>query len=243
MKKALIGLAAAIILTALITSVFAGVKTNNGNGGWQVNGPHYNLQILGKDKHGEVGDSDGHTMFVKLNGKTKIVMTQAEDGEFKVVDRNGLDGRAEFNIAPGHYNIYARALGKPGGKADITAWGEFEDEETGTKLLQLGYVQITRNNKKPQSVNINELFYVDVMLCTAVNASGDCIEWVVYTDYWVFDIEELLEYYWDYNNQGLKLLQVRLYECTIDPSMESNDYCRWGDGTPIEPTKQTVVAS
>lgn len=235
MKKWLLGSITLSILAILAISVFAGVGNTI-----PVKGKHYNLNIIGAKNVGDVGDSNGHTLFVKLNGKTKIVMTQDPEGEFRVTDRNGLDGRAEFNIAPGHYNIYAAALGTPGGKVDINAYGEFEDAVETTKLLWLGYVDISRTQGKPQSENINELFYVDVTLCIAVDAYGNCIEEVVYEDYWVFDIEELLEYYWDYNNQGLKLLQVRFYECTIDPTGTANDYCRWGDGSPIEPVKGTV---
>ena len=187
----------------LISSASAGVGNSI-----PVNGEHYNLNIIGAKNVGDIGDSNGHTMFVKLDGRTKIVMTQDTNGEFKVTDRNGLDGRAGFNIAPGHYNIYATALGKPGGNVHIDSFGEFEDAVEGTTLILLGYVDISRDKGKPQSMNINELFYVDVTLCTAVDSEGNCTEWVQYEDFWVFDIEELLEYYWDYNNNGLKLLQV-----------------------------------
>ena len=214
---------------------------SSGNkGGWQVNGKHYNLNIIGAKNVGDVGDSSGHTMFVRLNGKTKILMTQDPTGTFDVVDRDGTDGRSEFNIAPGHYNIYARALGKPGGKTKIDAWGEFEDA-TGEQLVLLGFVNIERSKGKPRTLNINELFYVDVTLCLSVDAeTGLCTQEVVYTDYWVFDIDELLEYYWDYTNDGLKLLQVRFYECTLDPSAQASDYCRWGDGTAIDSTKTII---
>lgn len=236
MKKLAYISAAAMLLVLMISGVYAGVGNTI-----PVNGKHYNLNIIGVDKHGEVGDSSGHSLFVKLDGKTKIVMTQDPEGQFDVVDRNGLDGRAEFNIAPGHYNIYAATLGKPGGKVDINAYGEFLDAEQGTTLLHLGYVDLSRDKGKPQSTNINELFYVDVTLCTEVDIDGNCLTEVVYEDFWVFDIEELLEYYWDYDNQGLKLLQVRFYECTLDETGEANDYCRWQDGSPIVSSKTTRV--
>jgi len=240
-KTSIIAIGALVVAGLLLTSVVLAGVGNNDKNGFQVNGKHYNLNIIGKDKHADVGDSSGHTMFVLENGRTRIYMTQNDSGVFDVVDRNGLDGRAEFNIAPGQYNIYARALGKPGGKVKIDAYGNFTDAVNGTNLILLGYVNIAREKGKPQSVNINELFYVDVTLCTKINeTSGECEEWVVYKDYWVFDIDELLEYYWEYNNKGLKLLQVRFYECTLDPTGEANDYCRWVDGTPID-SKKTVI--
>jgi hypothetical protein len=126
----------------------------------------------------------GHTMFVPLNGKTKIIMTQNQSGVFQVVDRNGLDGQTVFNIAPGHYNVYARALGKPGGNVHIQANGTFNDSVNGDTLIMLGYVDIARTTGKPQSLNINNLFYVDVTLCT-VSVDGVCTQMTTYTDTWV----------------------------------------------------------
>lgn len=233
MKKILI--LASLAVFALSLSALAG------RGNDLPSGPHYNLNIIGSPKDKDVGDSEGHTLFVKLDGKTRILMTQAEDGEFRVTDRNGTDGTAEFNIAPGYYNVFARALGRPLRHVIIESGGIFEDAEQGDRLIWLGMVRLDREKGKPQTVNINELFWVDVTLCTAVDPDGNCTETTEYTDTWVFDIEELLEYFWDYDNYGLKLLQVRFYACTIDPTGQAPDYCRWGDGTPIEPGKKVIV--
>jgi len=234
--KTLLFLTLFCIAAALISAPVAAASP------WQVNGPHYNLNIIGsKSIDKDVGASDGHTMFVKLSGMTKILMTQSPDGTFLVTDRNGLDGTASFNIAPGHYNVYARGLGKPGGKANISAYGNFTDALDGYALLPLGYVDISRSAGKSKPVNINDLFYVDVTLCTSVNTTtGACNQTVTYKDTWVFDVPELLEYYWNYTNDGLKLLQLRFYGCTLDPTGTASDYCRWGDGTAISSTKTVV---
>jgi uncharacterized lipoprotein NlpE involved in copper resistance len=228
------------VLVALMISV-AIVSADSGNG-IPVNGKHYNLNIIGVKNKGDVGESMGHTLFVKLNGKTKITMTQAEDGVFQVTDRDGVnDNEAEFNIAPGYYNVYARPLGKPNKYVNITAYGNFTDAVEGQKLIWLGFVKLDRDKGKPQSVNINELFYVDI----AVNVTeGSETYYTEYEDTWVFDINELIDYYWDYDNYGLKLLQTRFYECTLDPEDPNytTDYCRWADGSPIEPNvKETLM--
>ncbi len=34
---------------------------------------------------------------------------------------------------------------------------------------------------------------------------------VDYTDEWVFNIDEFVEYFWDVDNNGVKLAQVRFY--------------------------------
>jgi uncharacterized lipoprotein NlpE involved in copper resistance len=234
MKTLTIGVLALMLALASAPFASAGVGSSI-----PVNGQHYNLNIIGAKNVGSVGDSNGHTMFVKMDGHTKIMMTQAADGQFVVTDRNGLDGSASFNIAPGHYNIYATALGKPNGKVNISAYGNFTDAVDGSTLIPLGYVDIARTKGSPTALNINKLFYVDVSLCTAADA-GVCTETASYSETWVFDIPELIEYYWDYDNTGLKLLQVRLYPCTLDASGAASDYCRWEDGTPISSTKSVV---
>jgi hypothetical protein len=240
-KTSIIAIGALVVAGLFLSSVVLANVGNNEKNGFQVNGKHYNLNIIGAKNVGDIGDSMGHTMFVDLYGKTKIIMTQGD--EFKVVDRCGVDEKpaeTEFMIAPGHYNVYARALGKPGGKVNITANGKFSDVDTGEKLILLGYVNINRTKGKPQSVNINELFYVDVTL--SILDENDNIVTVVYEEYWVFDIDELLEYYWGYNNKGLKLLQVRFYGCTLDPTGTVDDYCRWGNGDPID-SRKTVISA
>jgi hypothetical protein len=139
--------------------------------------------------------------------------------------------------------VYARALSYPTVKSISLrrATLPISKQDTGYQLLNLGYVNLARESGKPQSVNINSLFYVDAALCTAVDEFGACTETTSYNDYWVFDIAELFDYWWDYDNNGLKNLQVRFYECTLDPTGTADDYCRWGDGTPIDSTKTVVT--
>jgi hypothetical protein len=63
--------------------------------------------------------------FVNLEGKTGILLT---DGDFSVLDANGTDGKAAFQLpAPdpkndgvATYSVWARALGKPGGFSSLT---------------------------------------------------------------------------------------------------------------------------
>ena len=230
-----------LIIIGLLVAVAFFIPGVSAVSPFQVHGRHYNLNIIGvktSDQIKEVGDSMGHTMFVKLTGRTKIIMTQDLGGVFQVVDRSGLDGETEFNIAPGYYNVYARALGKPNNHVDITAEGLFDDAQAGERLIWLGAVNLARDTGKPQSVNINKLFYVDVTLCTAYDEDlQTCTETTTYSNTWVFSIDELLEYWWNYDNYGLKLLQVRFYECTLDSTGEADDFCRWSNGDPIVSSK------
>ena len=205
MKKLFVGIAVLLVFGMMTASAIAQV-------GKGLSGKHYNLNIIGAPKDKKVdynvdpglAKTNGHTLFVRLDGHCKIIMTQDPGGQFEVVDRNGTDGRAEFNIAPGHYDVYATALGKPNGSVHIDAMGEFLDDALDTKLVKLGEVDLTRDKGKPQRTDINHLFYVTVTV-----TSGGIT--TTYTDFWVFDIPELLEYYWDYLNSKCKLVQVRFY--------------------------------
>jgi hypothetical protein len=271
MKKLFLGIAVVLALGMMASVVMAGVGNTIPKG---LRGEHYTLNIIAlefkedAEKAKAASDNMGHVIFVPLWRKCKIIMTQdPQYGEFKVVDRDGSDGVAHLNIAPadedstGHYSVFAAALGKPNREVTITSWGEFEDalDPSGKVLLELGTVSIPRLTGKgnPKSVNINELFYVDVTLCLEAGPDPNdpqqiiCLVEVVYQDYWVFDIAELLGYYWDYDNTlGLKHLQVRFYPCTLDCTGTAPDYCRWGttsdafpDGDPICSMKDGQVIS
>lgn len=47
-----------------------------------------------------------------------------------------------------------------------------------------------------------------VVTCEQLYDPAYCVE---YTNDWIFNIGDLVEYLWDVNNQGVKLLQVRFY--------------------------------
>ena len=66
----------------------------------------------------------GHRIFVPLEGKTRILLAEAPEGQsFAVLDANGTKGPAKFQLPNPDpdgdgttvYSVYARALGKPGG--------------------------------------------------------------------------------------------------------------------------------
>lgn len=40
--------------------------------------------------------------------------------------------------------------------------------------------------------------------------SGD----LQFTNVWIFNVPQLQEYFWDYDNNGLRLMQTRFYETT-----------------------------
>ena len=193
-----------------------------GNGA--PSGSHYNLNIIGvpKTKTADMTGSSGHRIFVSLGAKkpaepvsTKIMLSQSADGTFQVLDANGTDGTARFQLpAPGTYSIWARPLGKPGGQAQITTcamsagvdgiFGTADDEEvcsTGFEVFVRGtggskFRDVTYNLT---TVVLDPVEHADVVTAcgglTAVSLFDPCLE----------------GYFWDYDNNGLKLLQLRFY--------------------------------
>src|SRR5437867_1250979 len=138
-----IHLAAAVAAALSATTVAAAQKAMTGNGA--PSGSHYNLNIIGvtHDKNPNMnGNGSGNVIFVDLGNRTgdavttKILLSQAADGVFEVLDKNGTDGEASFSLpVPGTYTVWARALGTPGGQSKIATCATFVDPITGVSTV------------------------------------------------------------------------------------------------------------
>lgn len=180
----------------------AALQTTNGNGA--PSGPHYELNVIGVPK-GKTANmtSPGHRIFVNLVGNTKIMLNQGTD--FVVLDGNGTDGTASFqlpnpdptNSGTTKYSVYARAVGTPGGSASMSTCAT--DPKTGTIVCSnLTYLAV--KGTKFQNVSA-ELLYIYADL------DGDGTA----ERYPLFD-SRLQDFFWNYDNNGLKVLQLRFYE-------------------------------
>ncbi len=188
-------------------------------------GPHYNLNIIGvaNPKTADMNDTSGHTIFVPLEGNTKIGLALAPEGEsFAVLDRNGTDGNgAKFQLPAAdpnntgitQYSVFARPLGKPNGKAKMTTGAV--DPCTGEDVYSVCVLNLERTKGQQKFDNVSaELLYIYAYVYTGPGLDG-----VVGTadDVYVFQRVPLFDaalqdYFWSYNNAGLKLLQLRFYE-------------------------------
>ena len=211
----LIGLAAGLISVSAYAAKPGstdGGGTFNGNGA--PSGAHYNLNILGMEKPKnkselETIQSNGKRIFVILNGTTKILLTE---GDFDVIDYDGTDGTAAFQLpnpdpdcdGVTDYSVFARALGG-GGSATITTCAT---DGTDTYCSTAAYVAVLdrSNGGKSTFTNVSrELLYV-------TGDFGDGVK-----RYPLFG-DSLFDYYWDYENNGLRLAQLRFYEIETDLS-------------------------
>ena len=187
-----------------------------GNGA--PSGEHYNLNIIAVS-HPKSGDltGGGNVIFVNLGTKTTAVTTKimldqsAVAGVFAVVDKDGTDGEARF-LAPGARPAtpWARALGKPYGEGTLTTCAT---DVTGVPAIRAGDICLSlsevfvrgtgKSSFRNVTSNLTTISLDPVLDAAAVDACGG-------TTVNLFD--GCLEgYFWKYDNNGLKLLQLRFY--------------------------------
>ena len=203
---------AAVLAAATCATAVAAAQ--NGNGA--PSGSHYSLNIVGVPhaKNSNPDWASGHVIFVNLGTKnvtvtTKILLSQsAEAGVFDVLDKNGTDGEASFSLpAPGSYTVWARALGTPGGQAKITTCAtDIVLNDAGVICSTLNEVFV-RGTGKSNFRNVTDALTTinldPIADAAAVTACGG-------TTVSLFD-PCLQGFFWQYDNNGLKLLQVRFY--------------------------------
>jgi hypothetical protein len=250
MKKTFIG----ILIAMMVLSVgiaFAGDFTGNDSPKAKK---LYSFNIIGvdKNKNPDMTDNYGHRIFVALDGKTKILLAK---GDFMVLDANGTDGEAKFQLPdPGldayvvgdtsgkdtisDYSVFIRPLGKPGGSATITTCAELVDS-TFAGLLpgnfiktlnrtcewdgafasveQVGSTITFRDKGKSTFQNVTAGLLTIVFKVEVDTDADGTVDQTVYLRVPIFD-ESLENEYWEYENEGLKILQVRIYEWGTDVS-------------------------
>jgi hypothetical protein len=205
----------------------------NYNGNGAPSGPHYNLNLIGMDNpKGKVEDqtiqSKGKRIFVNLWDNTKILL---QEGDFEVIDYDGTDGIAIFQLPATEasckngpptcdgvtdYSVYARALGS--GSATLTTCAAPAGTDPGNLTgpgdtdycSTLNWLAVGGNGGKFENVS-RELLYI-------YGDFGDGLK-----KYPLFG-DPTYMYYWDYENEGLRLAQLRFYEIPTDTgSYDLND--------------------
>jgi len=239
-------------------------KTTIGNEA--PNGAHYNLNIIGMDKEktADMTGNNGHVIFVGLGTKkteefvtTRIYLFDSADSEdsdadYRVLDANGTDGEASFELPkPGYdayvvgdpgnadtfsdYSIFVRPLGKPGGWSTITTCADLADQDALYNLLDKAGAKIIQNEIDGATGAYCSVEQVgaDVTMrykgkSTFVNVTAELTSivlkiWVDLDDSVTEDVGEIFfvrvpifddiieNEYWKYDNNGLRLLQVRFY--------------------------------
>lgn len=164
-------------------------------------------------------DNDaGNVIFVKLwGGDTKILLSP---GDYKVLDKNGTDGEASFQLpnpdpdenGSTTYSVFARALGKPDGTAYMTTCADDPDDGSATPVCSLITLTLDATNRPQKFQNVSKY-----LLYVYANIDADA------------DVERvplfgtgLQGFFWDYDNYGLKLAQLRFYPCSTQVPLDPN---------------------
>jgi hypothetical protein len=196
-----------------------------------LSGPHYNLNIIGVEnpKNSGMTGSDRHTIFVAL-GKSGATTSRIylAPGPFQVCDGNAFDPAyacdgsqiaaqgAVFQlpcdtatvtdtgcpagVSSASYQIWARALGGPGGQAIITTCAT---DDTGAEICSTENTVLVRSKGKSTFTNVTKSL-------TSLNACFDVGGVVTCEDVSLFD-PDLVDFFWQYQNAGLRLAQLRFY--------------------------------
>jgi hypothetical protein len=226
-------LAAVVAVGLLASPALAGPKDQTGNGA--PSGPHYNLNIIGHESQCPGDDLKGskrHTIhvllttpksaktgddFATLDKRNKIFLFE---GEFQVLDGNACDGDGGAfqllanpicdggNCPAGafddpnfqEYEVFARPLGGPGGKAVITTCAN----DSGTVVCSLENTMdvLKRDRGKEYFEKVTKEL---TTICLDTTGNGICDTRVE-----LFSAE-FVNYFWDYDNDGLRLAQLRFY--------------------------------
>lgn len=218
----------AICLTvALLIAVPAFAQTGNG----APSGSHYNLNIIGMDtcKSADMTGSNRHTIFVdlnysdgtptnptstvSLNPKNKIFL---QEGAFQVIDGNACDG-AIFQLPKNDcttltvtevsgcdYDVYIRGLGSPQNNPYSQMTTCRIDTTLNEYQCSTETVTVERNKGKSTFSNVTKEL-TTLCLDTTLDSVVKCDTRVT-----LFE-SDMYQYFWDYDNHGLRLAQLRFY--------------------------------
>lgn len=254
----ILGTVAVLVIVVVLTMESAvSVASQDETGHGAPSGPHYTLNILGKDwgvDKEPIDCGEGHRIFVQLGqaedlkkGKGRIQLPTdiylTEGPEFAVLDCDGTDGSAELQLpdpdpGPSHpnctaYGVYVRALGKPGGTADVNLCATYTDPCTGdvwvgcspdmvSLVREKGQAKKASGSQKFQNVS-QELLTICVEVCVDYNSvTEQCDQWE-WQRLYIFD-ERLSGELWKYKSAGLKHAQIRFYAEEVDCSKKDD----WG---------------
>jgi len=181
-----------------------GTDTVQGLGNGAPSGPHFDLNLIGVSNQLTQGGAGGSVIHVPLDGSCQINLSQ---GDFGVLDSNCTDdGQAGFelpnpdptNSGTTTYSVFVRALGKPGGSSSQTTCAT--DATTGTLYCSI-YQSVQMRSKGQQTfTNVSkELLYIYYY-----NSKGQLVRVPLFDS-------SLQTYYWQYDNNGLRNLQMRFY--------------------------------
>lgn len=180
----------------------------------------YKMNLIGvpKGKTASMTGDEGKRIFVNLDGKTRIYLTEGET--FDILDANGTDANgATFqlpnpdpittdNVIETWYSVWVRAKGKPNTSmqlqtcaydvvaSDTTMWCSTED------------TLVVRSKGRPTAMDVSRIL---LTVCVDTDLDGTCDKRVA-----LFD-DDYMYYLWELDNNGLRNAEVRFLEIATGP--------------------------
>lgn len=226
---AAVTLGAAVILAVAVAPIPGFALTGNG----APSGAHYDLNIIGvtNPKNSTMTGSDRHTIFVPLNTAANDPVPGADifltQGPFTVCDGNAFDAAYDCsgnkisnqgavfqlpcntNIATATgttlvpcstgdtatYSVWARSVGTPGGSATLTTCATDLTTNTVVCSVAANVAVVIRKNGKPVFSEVTNQLTSLVTSTQTVALFGAGFQ----------------GFFWDYDNNGNKVLQLRFY--------------------------------
>ncbi|OLC84512.1 MAG: hypothetical protein AUH66_00710 [Acidobacteria bacterium 13_1_40CM_4_57_6] len=220
MKKLLLLLAGAAVLVGAAMLSLPGLAQQTITGNGAPSGAHFELNIIGvsNPKTQPLTGGDRHTIFVGLGTKKQDVITNIylTQGGFSVCDGNGFDTATDCtgntvassgavfqlpcdlstDVCSGGqsqaYTVWARALGKPGGQSTLTTCAT---DLLGVPICSTSSVLLVRGHGQQTFKDVTKEL-------TTINTTLGTIS--------LFETG-FLNFFWQYDNNGLRLAQVRFY--------------------------------
>ena len=179
------------------------------------------VQLIGGDAAPDLNGKDFNT----ISKQNKIFLFPAPpDESFQVLDRNATDATGASFQLPADvsttWTVWARALGKPGGSAKMTtcATVAVTDPVTGVVTQEvecsLATLTIPPRTKNSKFSNVSpDLLFISILVDPTTNADlAGCLGVTTATTVTVPLFNGCLQnFFWNYQNNGLKLLQLRFY--------------------------------
>src|SRR5262249_7459198 len=155
-------------------------------------------------------------IFVPLQGKCQINLVPASTTDLQVMQPDCVNNPpASFELpapcsisqttglctsATTVYSVWARALGKPGGSSSTTTCAT--DPTDGAQVCSIGQF-VSMQMRKSGKPSFSDVSPDLLFLTTCVN--GKSVSTPIFSP-------NYQNYFWQYDNQGLKLLQLRFYQ-------------------------------
>ena len=162
--------------------------------------------------------NDPENLTYQVKG-VKLVFEPSEDGEFAILDRDATDGLARILVpntigedSDDGVDVFIRILGKPYACMAIDGVAYDADQASSGMWYYSGHVTLNRKSGKSVFQNINDLFdvwYCDTWTFNLTTEVWECTDSNIEEISVFSDVFE--EYFWDIQNFGSRIVQVRLY--------------------------------